>query len=98
MIYIDATGSVIQNRPSSKKTIYYYVAVMEVNTKCPPIPVIEFIFENHTFSKITSTLQQFKYDLNKLKCKDNPKIIEVDFSLAINHSIISVFAKRASHT
>ena len=35
-----------------------------------------------------------RYDLNQINCKKNPKRVEVDFSRAIFHSVLSVFCEK----
>ena len=94
VLYLDATGSVIQKRPGSKKAIFYYALVLKGETDSPPLPVMEWVSEDHTVPKITSALLNFNYDLNKVGCKKNPRRVEIDFSWALIHSVLKVYSEK----
>ena len=91
VLYLDATGSVIQSIPGNKSRIFYYTMVVKGEPGEPPLPMFEWISNVHNVPHITAALLDYKYDLNKIGCKKNPSRIEIDFSWALIHSTLTVY-------
>ncbi|XP_052216774.1 uncharacterized protein LOC127834780 isoform X2 [Dreissena polymorpha] len=91
-LYLDATGSVIDKVPYQRTRLLYYAIVIEGAGNNPPIPVAEFISYRHIVSDISNFLSRFQYAAQKVSQKyNNPKIVEVDFSWALIHSVCQTF-------
>ena len=83
-LYIDATGTVVEDIKEYKRILYYCVAVRNPLGGTPPLPVVEYITSNHTVTSIRSPLISLR-----AKEKDlfgfniSPPLIISDFSYAL---------------
>ena len=93
-LYVDATGSVVRNVKGFKKILYYAATLRHPYNSGPPLPIAEYITSNHDqysikrFFGTIHELENLRYGNEKLS---NPKLILLDYSLAIIHATLSEF-------
>lgn len=91
-LYFDATGSLVAKPIGTNKRVYYYALVLKGTDESSPLPVAEFITNEHTAVEIRLSLIDFIAKVRKVgKRKFKIAKIETDFSLALIQSILTSF-------
>ncbi|KAF4097933.1 hypothetical protein G5714_021941 [Onychostoma macrolepis] len=97
IVYLDATGSVIQKGSSASPPYYVYELVVRNPSKgASPLPVATYLTCDHTTASVTYFLQAFQTDMMKLygkKAVKRPIMIICDGSLVLLNSISFTFCK-----
>ena len=83
--------AVIKKLPNDKKRILYYALTLPGNGQNnPPLPVAEYLTNNHTTANMSGWLLEFIRDVSSIK-KLHVQRIETDFSYALLHAISRAF-------
>ena len=86
-LYIDATGNLFNQIGHHKQSLYYSLVGRSPfqNVKLPTLPLAEMVTTNHTAFQIKHFLESEVFNGRKLfgSRLSNPKIVLLDFSLAI---------------
>ncbi|XP_026118826.1 uncharacterized protein LOC113098063 [Carassius auratus] len=97
IVYLDATGSIIQKGSSTSPPYYVYELVVRNPSKgASPLPVATYLTCDHTTASVTYFLQAFQTDMIKLygkKAVKRPIMIICDGSLVLLNSISFTFCK-----
>lgn len=97
IVYLDATGSIIQKGSSTSPPYYVYELVVRNPSKgASPLPVATYLTCDHTTASVTYFLQAFQTDMMKLygkKAVKRPIMIICDGSLVLLNSISFTFCK-----
>lgn len=88
--HLDATGSVIRWEKDSPP-VYYYALVQAMNQKgMPALPLLEFLSNRHSIAQLETAFNFWWSPIKKFCLK--PHFIVVDFSWALIHSALAIFA------
>ena len=94
-LYIDATGGVVKRPSNMTGKIFYYALVLPGAGKgIPSLPVAEMLSNGHAVPDVSSFLQKWLYNFQKL-FKRLPSKVETDFSYVFIHSVINTFNKES---
>lgn len=97
IVYLDATGSIVQKNSSSSAPYYVYELVVRNPVKgSSPLPVATFVTCDHTTASVLYFLQAFKTDLSKLyghKSSKRPVMIICDGSPVLLQAISWTFCQ-----
>ncbi|KAL1250775.1 hypothetical protein QQF64_018571 [Cirrhinus molitorella] len=97
VVYIDATGSIIQKGKGKSAPFYVYeLVVRHPNKGASPVPVATFVTCDHTTSSVTYFLESFQTDYFRLFGKASqrrPVMIMCDGSLVLLQAVAYSFCK-----
>ncbi len=96
IVYLDATGSVIQKSAQSPPYYVYELVVRNPSKGASPLPVATYVTCDHTTASITYFLQSFQTDLLRMYgsgASKRPVMIICDGSLVLMHSISITFCR-----
>ena len=89
-IYIDATGSILQNIKGQKRP-YLYSIVIKPYPRIPSVSIADMVTTQHTIPRIELFLGTFKREVlvgwKKLKVRK----VETDYSFALMQSVLKTF-------
>ena len=93
---LDATGSLFRDVKAYKRLLYYAVTVRYPFPEKPPLPVEEYITSNHSKDSLIifiSDVSKYVRSMPSNSLPIFPKIIVLDFSLAIIGKVLDSFNK-----
>lgn len=94
ILFIDATGSMVRQLKNFKK-ILYYAAIIRHPFDCgPPMPVAEYITSNQdpfSIRRFLNMIQEKECHKYGTRGKTNPKLILLDFSMALIQACLDEF-------
>ncbi|CAM4566181.1 unnamed protein product [Leuciscus chuanchicus] len=97
VVYIDATGSIIQKKKGKSAPFYIYELVVRHPIKgASPVPVATYVTCDHTTSSVTYFLESFQTDYYRLFGKTSlrrPVMIMCDGSLVLLQAVSLTFCK-----
>ncbi len=96
IVYLDATGSVIQKSAQRPPYYVYELVVRNPSKGASPLPVATYVTCDHTTASITYFLQSFQTDLLRMYgsgASKRPVMIICDGSLVLMHSISITFCR-----
>ncbi len=97
VVYIDATGSIIQKAKGKSSPFYIYELVVRHPIKgSSPVPVATYVTCDHTTSSVTYFLESFQNDYFRLFGKTSqrrPSMIMCDGSLVLLQAVAYSFCK-----
>ena len=95
IIYLDATGNIVERIKPFKRIYYYALTVRHLFGLSPPLPVAEYITSSHTTDSLRHFLLTFREKENTV-CKGNPsrpKLLVCDLSIPLYASALLEFNK-----
>ncbi len=96
IVYLDATGSVIQKSAQNLPYYVYELVVRNPSRGASPLPVASYVTCDHTTASVTYFLQPFQTDLLRMYgsgASKRPVMIICDGSLVLMHSISITFCR-----
>ncbi|XDV39447.1 hypothetical protein PO909_008694 [Leuciscus waleckii] len=94
-LHLDATGSVMSRIPNQTKRILYYALVLPGKGKDkPPLPVSEFISNEHSIPTLTFWQMETLRQLGQITTRKVHQV-ETDFSWALIGSVLLAFNKES---
>ena len=93
ILYIDATGNVVEKIPGFKRILLYTLALRHPYSNLVALPVAQYVTSSHTVTSIASFLMKFREVEKVVKNGVNvtPKLIMTDQSLAIIKACLKEF-------
>ena len=93
ILYIDATGKVVEKMAAYKRILLYTLSIRPPYGGITCLPVAQYVTSSHTFSSIASFLMKFREIERTVKNGDNatPRLIVTDQSLAIIKACLKEF-------
>ncbi len=91
IVYLDATGSVIQKSAQNPPYYVYELVVRNPSRGASPLPVASYVTCDHTTASVTYFLQSFQTDLLRMYGSGSikrPVMIICDGSLVLIHYIL----------
>ena len=107
IIYLDATGNIVERIKPFKRIYYYALTVRHPFGLSPPLPVAEYITSSHTTDSLRHFLLTFREKEN-IVCQGNPsrpKLLVCDLSIPLyasallefNRETVSQYLRRTFH-
>ena len=94
--FIDGTGSLFGDVKPYKRILYYAITVRHPLPGKPPLPVAEYITSNHSKDSLIFFISHVNKYVRSMPSDSSPifpKIIVLDFSLAIVGAVLDSFNK-----
>lgn len=97
IVYLDATGSIVQKDSASSAPFYFYELVVRNPSKgASPLPVATYVTCDHTTASVLYFLQAFQTDLTKMyirKSSKRPVMIICNGSIVLLQAISWTFLR-----
>ncbi|XP_053374366.1 uncharacterized protein LOC128546961 [Mercenaria mercenaria] len=94
VFYLDATGGVVSKTQVSRTVFYYAIVVKAFDKGQPPVPVLEFLSDQHGTYFVVRPFLSFYAALKRFSpTYSQPKRVECDFAWVFIHTILLVFNK-----
>ena len=93
-LFLAATGSVINPLPGFSRILHYSLILRHPFGAAPPLPIAEYITNEHSVESIgyfLRTIKKMEHKMLKLKSEPLPCKIMMDYSLALLIAVIEVF-------